>query len=404
MMEDLLFLTPRIPYPPNKGDKLRSWNILKHLSQRYRIHLGCFVDDEDDWQHVPFLQDLCATTHFAKLDLPRKLVRAGKGLLMGKPMSTAFFMDQGFADWVSETIQDIQPAKAFFFSSEMAEYLPVVKASGARLVVDIVDMDSAKWREYGEVRSWPKSWLFRREGKLVYDLEVKMAQQADQTVFVSAEEAALFNGTLQSGTPKASVLPNGVDSEYFSPDGAHPSPYQPGQKVIVFTGLMDYWPNIDGVRWFADSVFPTIQAAIPETCFYIVGMRPTTEVEKLGNRAGITVTGGVPDVRPYVANAAFAVAPLLVARGVQNKVIEAMAMGKPVLATPAAAEGLGEMTAQELGIDDDADALAAHAIDMLRDETTAPNGIAARAKIEADFSWEGQLSRLDDMLSGQRVD
>ena len=400
-MEDLLFLTPRIPYPPNKGDKLRSWNIIKHLKQRYNVHLGCFVDNEDDWKHVPFIQSQCTSSHFARLDGPRKLFRAGKAILTGKPISTAYFEDKALIEWVHQTITATNPDVAFFFSSEMADFVPLANEAGTQTIMDFVDMDSAKWQEYGEVRSWPQSWVYRREGKLVHELELRSVEEADHAVFVSAEEAQLFNATLAPGVQPAGALPNGVDCDYFSPSQHHETPFQPNDRPIVFTGVMNYWPNIDSVCWFADEVLPTIRDAVPEACFYIVGMNPAPTVEELGKRSGIVVTGSVADVRPYVANSAFAVAPLRVARGVQNKVIEAMAMGKPVLATPQAAEGLGDMRPEELAVLSDAQGFARHAIALLKGDVNLPDGRAARAKVETDFSWEGQLSRLDAILAGE---
>ena len=397
-MKDLLFLTPRIPYPPNRGDKLRSWNVLLHLRQHYRIHLACFVDAPEDWEHVPFVESMCTSSFFAPLDQKRKLWRAGLSVLKGKPVSVEYHYARAYEEWVRQTLAKVQPSAAYFFSSELADYVPAVKDSAATILLDFVDMDSAKWKEYGVVRKWPMSKIFQREARLLHAIEVDLASKANHSFFVSADETKLFNDSLPEGIAPAAALPNGVDLDYFAPEVDLESPYEAEEQAMVFTGVMNYWPNVDAVRWFADEVFPTILAALPQARFYIVGMRPTPEVEDLGKRDGIVVTGAVPDVRPYVAHAAAAVAPLRVARGVQNKVIEAMAMGKPVLATPQAAEGLGYMTEDELVVIDDPNQLAQHAIGLLQGQISQPSGCAARAKVEQAYSWSGQLSRLNDLL------
>jgi sugar transferase (PEP-CTERM/EpsH1 system associated) len=398
-MQDLLFLTPRIPYPPNRGDKLRAWNVLLHLRQYYRIHLACFVDAPEDWEHVPFVKSMCASSFFAPLDQKRKLWRAGLSLLKGKPVSVEYHYARAYEAWVQQTLANVQPSAAYFFSSELADYVPAVKECGATILLDFVDMDSAKWKEYGVVRKWPMSMIFRREAGLLHAIEVDLANQADHSFFVSADETKLFNESLPEGITAAEALPNGVDLDYFASEVELESPYEAHEQAMVFTGVMNYWPNVDAVHWFADEVFPTIMAAVPNARFYIVGMRPTPEVEDLGKRDGIVVTGAVPDVRPYVAHATTAVAPLRVARGVQNKVIEAMAMAKPVLATPQAAEGLGDMSEDELVVIEDPALLAQHAIGLLKGDIGTPSGVAARAKVEQAFSWSGQLSRLNQLLT-----
>jgi sugar transferase (PEP-CTERM/EpsH1 system associated) len=335
----LLFLVHRIPYPPNKGDKIRSYHLLRFLAERYRVHLGTFVDDEDDWRYLPDVQKMCADVCAVRLNPTRRRLASLKALLGGEPLSVPYYESSVLRAWVRRKVYEERITRMVFFSSPMAQYAP---ANGVevRKVVDFVDVDSEKWRQYAERHAWPMRWLYRREGERLLDFERRVASSADASVFVTRDEAELFRRRSRiEGTGICSVM-NGVDTDYFSPDRPYESPYGPGGPVVVFTGMMDYWANVDAVTWFALESFPSIRQAIEGARFVIVGARPSRQVERLASLAGVEVTGAVADVRPYLAHAELAVAPLRVARGIQNKVLEAMAMARPVVASSAALEGL----------------------------------------------------------------
>lgn len=395
-MQDILYLTHRIPYPPNKGDKIRSWHLLKHLAQRYRVHLGTFVDDPDDWQHVDKVKTLCGETHFAALN-PRTARLRSLGALAGKrPLTIDYYRNNGLQQWVDTVMKEQAIQRVLVFSSAMAQY--VTGARQARRIIDFVDIDSDKWRQYADKKPWPMSWLYRRESRSLLGYERQVAREFDASLFVSQAEADLFKQLAPESATKTSFFNNGVDAGYFSPAHEYPSPYSSDEAVMVFTGAMDYWPNIDAVQWFAQEILPAVQAKNPDARFYIVGSRPTPQVQALASLAGVHVTGAVPDIRPYLAHARIAVAPLRIARGIQNKVLEAMAMAKPVVASIQALEGIAANIGEEALLARDREEFVA-TVSTLLQHPQNDIGQAARARVLADYTWERNLERVDELLS-----
>ena len=394
-MQDLLLLIHRIPYPPNKGDKIRSWHLLKHLAGQYRVHLATFVDDPDDWQHVPHVEAQCASSHFAALHPLRARVRSLGALAANRSLSLDYYRNAGLQRWVDDTMAAHKIERVLVFSSAMAQYAE--KYPQARRVVDFCDVDSDKWRQYADQKSWPMSWLYRHEARQLLAYERQVARDCNASLFVSQPEADLFRKLAPESDAKIGFFNNGVDTDYFSPEPAHVSPYQAGERVLVFTGAMDYWPNVDAVQWFASDVFPQLRAAFPGLRFYIVGARPSPAVEALGKLDGVTVTGTVPDVRPYIAHAKVAVAPLRIARGIQNKVLEAMAMATPVVVSPQALEGIDAEPGTELVLADGAAAFVEAVSNLLSRQADAM-GRAARAKVERQYSWPSNLACIGERL------
>jgi len=394
-VEDLLLLIHRIPYPPNKGDKIRSYHLLKHLARDYRVHLATFVDDADDWQHVPTVEKMCASSHFASLNPTLARVRSLGALVKNRSLSLDYYRDANLARWVDQTVAAHGIERVLVFSSAMAQYAD--KYPNARRVVDFCDVDSDKWRQYADKKSWPMSWLYRHEARQLLSYERQVARDYDASLFVSEPEAALFRQLAPESDARIGFFSNGVDTDYFSPAAAGPSPFKEGERAIVFTGAMDYWPNVDAVQWFAVEVMPLLRARFPDLVFYIVGARPTPAVLELGKQANIVVTGTVPDVRPYIAHARAAVAPLRIARGIQNKVLEAMAMATPVVVSPQALEGIEAEPGTELVLAQHAgcyvDAIAAL---LARNDNQI--GLAARARVETKYSWPSNLACIGERL------
>jgi sugar transferase (PEP-CTERM/EpsH1 system associated) len=300
--------------------------------------------------------------------------------------------------WVNDVLRTVPLQKILAFSGAMAQY--VMSAKHVRRVVDLVDVDSEKWRQYAAAQSWPASMIYRRESKALLQYERHIASQFDATVFVSEAEARLFRERAPEAAHKVWHMNNGVDSDYFSPERVYVNPYDDGDRIVVFTGAMDYWPNIDAVVWFARTIFPEVRRRVPAAKFYIVGTQPAPEVRRLADLPGVLVTGAVPDIRPYLAHAAIAVAPLRVARGIQNKVLEAMSMAKPVLASPQAAEGLEVQIGVDLMVAADEKDFAQQTCRLLDSGSAASIGRAGRARVFSSYTWEGSLSRLDRLLSG----
>jgi len=394
-MEELLFLAHRIPFPPNKGDKIRSFNALRFLSRHYRVHVGAFVDDPLDWQRVDELKALCAETYFAGMSRRGATLRALAGFATGQALTLPYYRDRSMAAWVDDILARRPIKAAFVYSAAMAQYIETARGIGR--LIDFVDVDSDKWRQYKESLRGPKKWVYGREADRLLDYERHAARFADASFFVSAAEAALFRRLAPESAARITHYNNGVDLEYFSPELRCESPYAADQKAVVFTGAMDYWPNVDAVAWFAREILPAVRASVPSALFCIVGSNPAPEVTELAKLPGVRVTGRVEDVRPYVRHAAVAVAPLRLARGVQNKVLEAMACGRATVVTPQALEGIEAQAGRDVVLADGATDFGNAVTQLLR----APNAgleTAARRLVEARYGWEPNLLHVLELL------
>ena len=395
-MESLLFLAHRLPYPPNKGDKVRSFHFLKHLAERYRIFLGTFIDDPSDWQYVEALKPLCADVHVEAIVPWSKRLTSVTALLGGEALSLAYFRSRKLGRWVAETARRERFARAFAYSSPMAQYM--LDLPGVRCFVDFVDMDSAKWGDYALRRKWPASALYGREARRLLTYEREVAARAEASIFVTDEEARRFCSETPERADRVVAIRNGVDSEYFSPLCDFESPFASDERPVVFTGAMDYWPNVDAVAWFAREVLPTVRKRDPSIRFYIVGMNPEPAVRALASDAAVTVTGRVDDVRPYLKHARVVVAPLRVARGIQNKVLEAMAMAKPVVVTAESAAALSVEQGIELEVATDAHSFGSKVLALMDSGQASAMGRRARSRVLQDYAWQASLKLLDELL------
>lgn len=397
-MKDILLLVHRIPFPPNKGDKLRSFNLLKVLAGHYRVHLGTFVDKRSDWQHVHQLTPYCAETCFIPINSVSATLRSARGFLQGAALTLPYYGDRRMKRWVNEVARDKPLVAAVVFSSSMAQYVLGKKFDGLRKVVDFVDVDSDKWHQYSETKSWPLSWIYRREARKLSCAEADIAQSFDASIFVSQAEAELFLARSAGISHAVHAVPNGVDTDYFDPGIKLPNPYRDPGKVLVFTGAMDYWANVDAVRWFAAEVFPDIRRQLTGSAFYVVGSNPTAAVHELSHLPGVHVTGTVPDVRPYIAHAHAVVAPLRIARGVQNKVLEGLAMGRPVIASPAAIDGIDCGAIDGVVVADQADVMAQETIRVLQSSDTREGAHERRHFILQHYNWQKNLGQVINMI------
>ncbi len=393
-MDGLLFLAHRLPYPPNKGDKIRSYHLLRHLAQRYRVYLGAFVDDETDWQYTDQLKSWCADIRLIALHPRRKRLKSLSGLLRGEALTLPYYRNAALARWAQTLADQGTVTHGLAFSSAMAQFMP---QGLVRRVLDMVDVDSDKWTQYAPTQRWPMSWLYAREGRRLAQWEARVACEFDATFLVSDEEAQLLRQRVPVARAKIAAFENGVDADYFSPARDYANPFAEATQSIVFTGAMDYWPNVDAVCWFAQTMLPQLRQTHPRAQFCIVGSRPTAAVRELARLPGVVVTDSVPDVRPYLAHAACAVAPLRIARGVQNKVLEAMAMARTVVATPEAAEGIHAEAGLHFERAADAPAFVA-AVARHLDSPNPAMGVAARAGILAHYDWTRNLAALDPVF------
>jgi sugar transferase (PEP-CTERM/EpsH1 system associated) len=265
-----------------------------------------------------------------------------------------------------------------------------------RRVIDLCDIDSDKWAQYSRGHRWPMSWVYGREARLLAEAERRYAEAFDATLVSAEPEAEILLRIAPAARARIAVVPNGVDTGYFDPARSWPDPFARGSKAVVFTGAMDYHPNVDGVAWFAREALPAIRSRCPAAQFWIVGSNPTAEVRSLGALDGVQVTGRVPDVRPYLAHAAVVVAPLRIARGVQNKVLEGLAMARPLVVTPNAVQGIAGAGPSELAVARDTPALVEAVVAAL---DRAPESVAAaREFVLRHYGWEAQVAALDRLL------
>ena len=330
-----------------------------------------------------------------KASRPMALMQA---VLTGEPVSNRLFRSAALARQVEALIGQGSVSHIVAFSGQMAQYLPT--RFGGPVLMDFVDVDSAKFKTYAEQdKRQPLNWVHKREALMLAAYEAKVARRADASLFVSEAEAALFRAQSGLDADRVRAVENGIDTDRFDPAlpldavGADEGP------LAVFTGQMDYRPNIDAVRWFATDILPLVRARHPSARFAIVGRAPTAEVRALEKLPGVIVTGEVPDVRPWLAAADAVVAPLLLARGVQNKLLEAMAMARPVVASAAAATGIDAVPGEHLLVTDGTDKMADAVCALFDDHpAAAAMGRAARARMIARYGWDARMAPLGELL------
>jgi sugar transferase (PEP-CTERM/EpsH1 system associated) len=392
---ELLFLCHRVPYPPDKGEKIRAWHVLKRLSESHPIHLGCLADDPADAAHLQPLSEVCASVCCVTVKGGLQRLRAVARLRPHRPLTLDVFYSSRLEDWVSWILASRPIEQAYVFSSAMAEYL--IGRQLKRRILDLVDIDSEKWSAYALHHPWPMRAVYRREAAALFSWERCVVLDFDHTLFVSQSEAKRFALLAPECQDRIGWLENGVDLEKFSPAHQFAPPFLKGEGNIVFTGTMDYWPNVDAVCWFSKQVLPILREKRPHLRFHIVGAKPTRAVLALRRLPGIIVTGRVADVRPYLAHADVAVVPLRIARGIQNKVLEAMAMARPVVATPEAFEGVQAVPGQDLLVCSGPGETAQRIEEVLNGYFPSL-GTAARAVVKRNYRWSETLRRLDELF------
>jgi sugar transferase (PEP-CTERM/EpsH1 system associated) len=396
----VLFLAHRLPFPPDKGDKIHGFHVLKRLTERHRVLLATFVDEEGDEAFVPAARELCAELQVCRLRPRAARLRSAVGLLLGEPLTVTFYRHRHMRAWVDEVRRQRRVDAIYVYSSTMLQY---ARHFDLPTVIDFTDVDSAKWSEYGRSHRWPMSWVYRREGRLLAGVERSGAARARWSLFATEREADLFRNLAPESAQRVGVLGNGVDCAYFAPDAARASPFAVDELPLVFVGTMDYWPNIDGVVWFVREVLPQLRSRWPALRLHVVGRNPPAAVRALACDA-VVVTGAVPDVRPYVQHAAVMVAPLRITRGIQNKVLEAMALARPVVAAAGCVQAIDATPGEHL--------VAAHEpADYVREidrllrapEQAAALGCAARAHMLGTYTWRSRLDALEGYLGAETL-
>ena len=397
-MSGVLFLAHRVPFPPDRGDKIRSHHVLKALAELGPVHVGCFAETAADRAAELELANLAATWCMPTRSKP--LPVAGlEAIVRGEPVSLTAFRHPLLAEWVAHALARYEIDTIYVFSGQMGQYVP--PGWSGRLVVDLVDVDSAKFESYAHEKPVPMSLIDSREARLLRREEARLAALANHTLLVSNAEAALFVSRLPEGAgARVEVLGNGIDAKSFDPARVtpHPALATPGPH-FVFTGQMDYKPNVDAALRAIERIMPQIRASVPTAQFHVVGRAPAPELLARDGTNGTRVWGEVPDVRPFLAGADVVLAPLEIARGVQNKVLEAMAMARPVLVTTAAATGLPGKDGVQLAVADSDEALVRRALDLLaQPEAARVMGEAARRLVVETMSWPAMLASLPGLV------
>lgn len=392
-MGGVLFLAHRVPFPPDRGDRIRAHHLLKAIAKLGPVHVGCFTDGEDE-QARAALADISASTCIAPRSKPLPLAGL-EAMLAGKPVSITAFHSRRLEAWVGRTIAAQNIDAIVVFSGQMGQYVP--DSFAGRVVIDLCDVDSAKFEGYAAAGE--RVWLNAREARLLAREEERLGHSADATILISNAEAALYRSRLSdSAGVNVEVIGNGIDAQYFDPASAVPHPDIARLKGphFVFTGQMDYRPNEQAALWVIESLLPVLRARLSEAAFHVVGRNPTARLLAHRGAPGVHIWGEVPDVRPFLAVADAVLAPLLIARGVQNKVLEAMAMERPVVLTLEAATGIAADDATHwLVCPPDPVLMAARIKFLLSDSEAATRiGAAARRFVLDHHDWEAMLSPL----------
>lgn len=393
-MGKVLFLAHRVPFPPDKGDKIRAFHLLRHLAARHEVWLGAGADDLADLRHEAEARGICQDVCFAPLGPIRRRANLLAGLPRGAPLSVARFRHPELARWTRRVLDDVRPDLVFVFSSAMAQYVVGRLPASTRLIVDFCDCDAEKWRAYAETAPPGMRAIYRREFDRLVKFEAGVLAASEAGVLISETERKLLADFLPAGAHKLHVIPNGVDVDYFAPPREPPE----DRPLIVLCGRMDYPPNIDGARWFAQEILPRVRRRTADAAFRIVGAAPTPAVRALAALPGVEVTGAVPDVRPHLAEAAVVVAPLRIARGIQNKVLEGMSAGRPVVATPQALDGIEAVAGRDVLTGADAESFAAAVAAVLTKSAPSDLALNGRACVLRRHQWSAQLRTLDALM------
>ena len=391
----IFFVCQRVPFPPDRGDKIATFNEIRHLAVAHEVHVFCLGDGAGDLDNLPGLRDHAASVTAVPLGRPASRLRALAALIGGGPLSVAVFDEPRLHRAIREKFAALKPDLIIVYSGNVARYAePFAQVPR---IMQFSDLDSLKWGQYAARARAPMRWIYATEQRRLLDYERHIAGSFSHALVCTAVEQRDFE-RLIPGVP-VSLVGNGVDLDYFRSAGRAKRP-----GSVVFTGVMDYLPNVDAVSWLCDEILPAVQAQIPAASLTICGSRPSAAVRRLAQRRGVRVTGWVADTRPYLDEAELFAAPLRLARGIQNKLLEAMAMGLPCVTSTIACNATAIARGEGIVAADDPKEFAAQIVQLLRDgELQAQMAQRARAAVEANYRWDMQMARLDQVISAVTV-
>jgi len=387
----MFFICQRVPFPPDRGDKITTFNEIRHLSTQHEVHVFCLADGKRDLDNIPGLRRHAQSVTAVPVNGWMSKARALKAMLAGEPLSVAAFNEAKLHNAIGRKFAELQPDLIMVYSCNVAQYaehFPQVPR-----IMQFAELDSSRWGQFASWSRPPLRWVYSIEQRRFFAYERHIARSFSYALVCTAAEQREFE-RLIPGVP-VSLVGNGVDLDYFCSTGVAKRP-----GSIVFTGVMNYFPNVDAVIWFCDQILPLVQQQIPEASLTICGSRPAAEVQRLVNRRGVTVTGQVPDTRPYLDAAEVFVAPMRMARGIQNKLLEALAMGLPCVASGAAASGTVVQDGEGIITADNPGEFAGHVVRLLRNSAfRAAMAAKARAAAEENYRWDGQMASLDRVIA-----
>jgi sugar transferase (PEP-CTERM/EpsH1 system associated) len=388
---NLLFLAHRIPYPPDKGCKIRAHHWIAHLAKQHHVWCAFFVDDPSDLPHIKPLSEMCAGVLPVRLNRNAGLIRGALSLATGRSVTEGFLQSTEMTRGLNRLCIKTEFDAALAYSSGMVPYL-LNDVQSPRKVADYCDLDGMKWLAYADRAAWPMAELYKREGSRVLALERMWVHQLDEVVVIARQEA---NDLKCDDPTRIHVIPNGC-----TPPEVH-TPASKAKPIVTFFGMMDYKPNVDAVTWFAREVWPMVFNARPDAVFQIAGRRPTKQVQSLHKLPGVRVAGEVKNRVDLLSRTAVSVAPLRIARGIQNKVLEAMAAKRPVVLTSMAANGIDAVPGQHYDIADDGMAMADRVLDYLNNHRLRDQlGQRAARFVSQHFNWNHEANRLEQILLG----
>jgi len=388
----VLYLTHRLPYAPNRGDRIRAYHTIRSLAARMDVEVVSLVHDDHELAQADRLREMGVRASAIHAPRVRNFANATLRLAGRRPLTHLLLDAPGLTPALHQIVRERPPDVVLAYCSGMARFALESPLSSYPLIVDLVDVDSQKWAALSQSSPWPKRWIYEREAQHLADFERRLARRASATLVINERERdALRNLAPSSGIE---IMPNGVDVQPLVPTGA------PEERPhVVFCGVMNYTPNVDAAVWFSQNVWPAVRARKPDARFFLVGSDPAASVRRLhAPEHGIEVTGTVDDVRPYLWQSAVAVAPLLTARGMQNKVLEALGAGLPAVVTAQVFDGLPASVHGACRLASSAEGFAAETLSLLTLTGRRRREIAASANLE-QLGWESQLATLHRLLA-----
>jgi sugar transferase (PEP-CTERM/EpsH1 system associated) len=387
----VLYLCHRFPYPPKRGGKIRPFNMIRHLtSQGHEVTVCSLSRSAAETAEAEGIAPHCHAFHIGQVTEPVQMLRMVLRLPLVTPSSMGYFYSAELAAKVRELLATQVFDLIFVHCSSVAQYVEHV--THIPKILDFGDMDSQKWLEYAQRKPFPLSLGYRLEGTKMLWAEKRLARRFDLCTATTRAEWETLQGY---GTGAATDwFPNGVDAAFFDPvDAGYDA------DTISFIGRMDYYPNQECMARFCAEVWPQLKAQRPAMKLLVVGADPSAEMRRLGELPGVTVTGSVPDVRPYIRSSALMVAPLSIARGTQNKILEAMAMGVPVVTSSVAAGGVDAVAESHLLVADSATEITRAILRIAENPVERRRlAVAGRQRVLSHHAWPRSMQRLDGII------